>query len=194
MTTGRTDAPTLTTGRLTLRPLSPSDVDALHRISDEPLVRRYLWDDEPVLWAAVEEVVESSRRTFREEGLGLFGVRLHDSERLLGFCGFVRLEGMREMELAYELAPDVWGRGIATEAARACVRYALVEVGMERVISGADPPNAASLRVLEKLGMRPIGNINPSTPEEPYHALGSAETSSFQGTETGNSSSRAPRS
>ena len=55
MTTGRTGAPTLTTGRLTLRPLSSGDVDALYRISDEPLVRRYLWDNAPVSRADVEE-------------------------------------------------------------------------------------------------------------------------------------------
>ena len=42
---------------------------------------------------------------------------------------------------------------------------------MERVIAGADAPNAASLRVIEKLGMKYLGNINPSAPEEPYFAL-----------------------
>jgi RimJ/RimL family protein N-acetyltransferase len=51
------------------------------------------------------------------------------------------------------------------------VRYALEEVGMERVIAGADAPNAASLRVIEKLGMKYLGNINPSASEEPYFAL-----------------------
>jgi RimJ/RimL family protein N-acetyltransferase len=42
---------------------------------------------------------------------------------------------------------------------------------MERVIAGADAPNIASLRVMEKLGMRYLGNINPGAPEEPYFAL-----------------------
>src|SRR3712207_6890714 len=52
------------------------------------------------------------------------GVRVRGSEDFLGFCGFVRLEGMEELELWYELTQKVWGRGIATEAAHACVRYA----------------------------------------------------------------------
>ena len=78
---------------------------------------------------------------------------------------------MEEPELWYELTQKVWGRGIATEAARACVRYALVEAGMERVIAGADVPNTASLRVIEKLGMKYLGNINARAPEEPYFAL-----------------------
>jgi RimJ/RimL family protein N-acetyltransferase len=51
------------------------------------------------------------------------------------------------------------------------VRYAFEEVGMERVIACADSPNTASLRVMEKLGMEYLGNINPSTPEEPYFVL-----------------------
>lgn len=71
----------------------------------------------------------------------------------------------------YELTQEVWGRGIVTEAARACVQYAYGEVGMERVIAGADSPNTASLRVIEKLGMEYLGNINPSAPEVPYFAL-----------------------
>jgi RimJ/RimL family protein N-acetyltransferase len=108
---------------------------------------------------------------FSEERIGVFGIRMRGREDLLGFCGFVRLEGMEEPELWYELTQKVWGRGIATEAARACVRYAFEEVGMERLIAGVDAPNRASLRVIEKLGMKDLGNINPSAPEEPYFAL-----------------------
>jgi ribosomal-protein-alanine N-acetyltransferase len=163
--------PTLETGRLLLRPLSEADVAAVHRVSNEPLVRRYLWDDEPVPRAKIKELVVQSERMFSEEGLGLFGVRLRGSEELVGFCGFIRLEGMEEPELGYELLPQVWGRGLATEAALACIGYAFEVAGLERVIAGADAPNAASLRVMEKLGMKPIGSLNPRVPEDPYYAL-----------------------
>ncbi|MGH3146239.1 MAG: GNAT family N-acetyltransferase, partial [Rubrobacter sp.] len=146
-------------------------MEALRRVSNEPLVRRYLWDHEPVSRVEIEELVAQSTRMFLEEGLGLFGVRLRGGEELVGFCGFLRLEGMEEPELAYELLPQVWGRGLATEAARACVRHAFEAVGLERVIAGADAPNVASLRVMEKLGMKPIGSINPHLPEDPYYAL-----------------------
>lgn len=140
-------------------------------VSNEPLVRRYLWDDEPVSKAKIEEVVAQSTRMFSEEGLGLFGVRLQGAEEQLGFCGFLRLEGMEEAELGYELLPGLWGQGISTEAARACLRHAFEEVSLDRAIAGADEPNVASLRVIEKLGMRPAGNINPSVPEAPYYVL-----------------------
>ena len=164
-------APALQTERLSLRPLTRADENTLHRISNDPLVRRYLWDDQAVCVEAIRDLVHRSMQTFSDGCVGLFGIRLKGHEDLVGFCGFVRLKGMDELELAYELVPELWGSGLATEAARACVRYAFEVAGLRRVIAGADPPNVASLRVLEKLGMKPVGNINPIAPEEPYYAL-----------------------
>lgn len=62
---------------------------------------------------------------FSEDGIGLFGVRMRGEDNLLGFCGFVRFEGMKEPELAYELKQVAWGKGFATEACVACPRQAL---------------------------------------------------------------------
>ena len=162
---------TLRTGRLVLRPLTGADLDALHRVSNDPLVRRYLWDDEPVPRTAIEGVIAQSVRGFAYRSLGLFGIRLRGEKALLGFCGFLPLEGTGEIELAYELAPQWWGQGLAFEAARECLRYAFEEVGLGRVVAGADPPNVASLRVLERLGMKPIGEIAPDQPDIPYFAI-----------------------
>ena len=164
-------APTIETGRLVLWPLSADDADALHRISNEPDVRRYLWDDEPVGQATIRDLIAQSVRMFSEEGIGLFGVRRRGSDDLLGFCGFFRLDGMAEPELGYELTRKAWGKGLATEASRGCLRHAFESTGMERVIAGVDAPNAASLRVIEKLGMEFVGNINASAPDDPYHTL-----------------------
>ena len=163
--------PALETGRLVLLPLSGADLEALHRVSNDPLVRRYLWDDKPVSRSAIEEVIAQSVRGFAEKGLGLFGIRLRGEEELLGFCGFLPLEGTGEIELVYELSAERWGRGLATEAARACLRYAFEEVRLRRVVAGADPPNVASLRVIRKLGMKPIGEIVPDQPGIPYFAI-----------------------
>ena len=165
------EGPTLETERLLLRPLSADDADALRRISNEPEVRRHLWDDEPVGEATIRDVIAQSEGMFSEGGVGLFGVRMRGSEKLLGFCGLVRLGGTAEPELGYELTREAWGRGLATEAARACLRHAFADRGMGRVVAEADAPNAASLRVIEKLGMRPAGNINPEDPHRPYFAL-----------------------
>jgi RimJ/RimL family protein N-acetyltransferase len=165
------DAPLLETDRLVLHPLAADDAGALHRISNEPAVRRYLWDDEPVDEATIRDLISRSVRMYSEGGIGLFGVRMRGGDDLLGFCGFVRLESMQEPELAYEMTQAAWGAGLATEASVACIRHAFEEAGLERVVAGADAENAGSLRVIEKLGMGFLGNIHASAPDEPYYAL-----------------------
>jgi hypothetical protein len=85
------NTPTLETERLVMRPLSADDVVSLHRISNEPNVRLYLWDDDPVSEATIEGLIAKSDRMFSEEKIGVFGIRMRAREDLLGFCGFVRL-------------------------------------------------------------------------------------------------------
>ncbi len=167
-----TDTPTLETSRLVLRPLTEADADAVYAISNEPRVRRYLWDDEPVSVEAVEGVISRSSESFAETGLGVFGVRRRGGDgRLIGYCGLLRVPGTAGVELFYALLPRWWGRGLATEAARACLRFGFEEIGLEQVVAGADSPNAASRRVISKLGMEPAGFINPAAPDVPYYAL-----------------------
>jgi RimJ/RimL family protein N-acetyltransferase len=76
----------LETERLALHPLSEADLDALHRISNEPLVRLYLWDDVPVSMVQIEGILEQSVREFAKKGLGLFGIRLRGEAKLLDVC------------------------------------------------------------------------------------------------------------
>jgi RimJ/RimL family protein N-acetyltransferase len=179
------DAPTLETARLVLRLIAADDAAALHRISNEPGVRRFLWDDEPVEKATIQDLISQSTRMFSTEGLGLFGIRRRGSESLIGFCGLVRLVDMKEPELAFELTQRAWGEGLATEASISCLRHAFAGVGLERVIAGVDAENAASARVIEKLGMRTIGRVNPNVPEASYYAVYREEFLSRHGKEQG---------
>jgi RimJ/RimL family protein N-acetyltransferase len=162
---------TLETARLALRPVAADDVAALHHISNEPEVRRYLWDDEPVEKRTIQDLVSRSTGMFSEEGIGLFGIRRRGSESLIGFCGLVRLAGMNEPELAFEITQSAWGEGLATEASVECLRHAFVHAGLGRVIVGTDADNAASVRVIDKLGMRKTGRLNPNVPEASYYVL-----------------------
>jgi RimJ/RimL family protein N-acetyltransferase len=167
----RSDTPALTTDRLVLWPIATDDAVALHYISNEPAVRRYLWDDEPVQEATIRDIISESNTMFADEGIGLFSVRRRGVENLIGFCGFVRLEGMEEPELVYELTQGAWGEGLATEASLVCLRHAFEEAALERVIAGADPENVASQHVIEKLGMTSVGHLNPNVPEASYYAV-----------------------
>jgi len=74
-------------------------------------------------------------------------------------------------ELAYELTREAWGNGLATEASTTCLRHAFERASLERVIVGVDAENAASARVIEKLGLQNVGSMNPNVPEAPYFAV-----------------------
>jgi RimJ/RimL family protein N-acetyltransferase len=147
-------AATLETPRLWLRPFEPGDADALLAQWNDPEVNRFLFDGEPVAPETVRAQIEASRRSFEERGFGLFVLSLREAPLPIGFAGLRTFGEDRRVELLYALLPAWWGRGLATEAARAVLDWALSTLGLEEVWAGADPPNEASFRVMERLGMR----------------------------------------
>jgi RimJ/RimL family protein N-acetyltransferase len=89
------------------------------------------------------------------DGVGAFRVEGRDTGVFLGRCGLRPEEGSGETEIAYAFARHAWGRGIATEAARAVVQHGF-DAGLTRIVACALAENAPSLRVLEKVGMRRV--------------------------------------
>jgi [ribosomal protein S5]-alanine N-acetyltransferase len=143
---------TLHTARLTLRPWTLDDIDELHALWTRPEVRRYLWDDQTI----TRERAEATVRDFmapQDERLGGWLVRDRSSAALVGFAALIRREP-GDPELMYGLAPEWWGRGLATEAAQAVLAYAFSGLDCPRVTAATDVPNVASTRVMERLGMR----------------------------------------
>lgn len=141
------------TARLRLRPLGTDDVERLHALWTDPDVRRYLWDGEVIPPEQTAAVVTVSAALFAACGYGLWAVCPLGGAELLGFGGFWHFHEPPEVQLLYGIAPGHWGRGLATEVARACIRYGFEELGLERVVASADAPNAASIRVMEKAGL-----------------------------------------
>jgi RimJ/RimL family protein N-acetyltransferase len=90
-------------------------------------------------------------------GFSKWGVRERASGALVGDCGIQLLEGGPDVELGFHLRRSMWGRGYATEAAGACLDAAFTGLGLDEVIAIVAPGNAASVRVLEKIGMQPAG-------------------------------------
>jgi ribosomal-protein-alanine N-acetyltransferase len=142
------------TARLRLRPLVAQDLDAIHDIWVEPGVRRYLWDGERISREKAKTVLASSIESFETYGFGIWAAIHRENGDLIGFCGFRFLDGTPEIELIYGISTPYWGMGLATEAARAAIRYSFEEVGLDRIVGIADTDNIASQRVLEKAGMR----------------------------------------
>jgi ribosomal-protein-alanine N-acetyltransferase len=141
----------LLTARLRLRALVADDLDELCRVWTDPRVTRWIGEHtrEDVAQELGEQIESQS-----EHGFSLWAVEERASGRFLGDCGLQLLE-MRgpEIEVGYELLPEVWGRGLATEAVAATLGAAFDALRLERVIAVVKPGNHASVRVLEKSGL-----------------------------------------
>jgi RimJ/RimL family protein N-acetyltransferase len=144
----------LSTDRLKLWPCTPDDVDALWALWREPLVRRHLWDDREISRRDAEEVVRQFLQAARDRGLGLWMLEAPTGAQTVGFAALREITPGGEVELFYGLAPEFWGQGFATEASRALLRYGFDVLKLPRIWARADPPNVASMRVAERLGMK----------------------------------------
>ena len=145
-------APVLRTLRAVLRPLGVADLDAVHALWTDPDVRRYLWDDVTITRERAAEVVAASADNFRSRGYGIWGIRADDGGPLMGFSGAIPAED-GGAELIYGLLPAWWGRGLATECAGAVLDHLFDTAGQSGVLALTDAPNAASVRLMERLGM-----------------------------------------
>ncbi|HXA34877.1 MAG TPA: GNAT family protein [Steroidobacteraceae bacterium] len=142
------------TARLNLRDFVDSDFHAVYAYSSDPRVTRYLFfgpRDEENTADYLEGLLSSQRERPRTR----FELAVEESAsgRVIGACDLSLVE-RNVVDLGYMLAIDAWGRGFATEIALALVDAAFFDLRAERVISTVDVNNGASIRVLEKIGMR----------------------------------------
>ena len=151
----------LETPHLLLREFEPDDWPAVLTYQSDPrYLRLYAWTERTAadVRAFVEAFVAS--RAAEPRLTVQLAITLRDGGQLIGNCGIRLAEpGVRIGDLGYELSPEHWGRGYATEAARAMVDFAFSELQLHRVWAECVPENTASRRVLEKLGMRREGRL-----------------------------------
>jgi [ribosomal protein S5]-alanine N-acetyltransferase len=156
----------LRTERLVLRPVTAGDHVALLAHWETPDVRRFLFDGAMLSPTEITEAIEDSTRDFADSGYGLWLIYEKDRAGLVGTAGLRPLENLG-LEVFYSLAPGSWGRGYATEAARAVLDHALGPLGLPEVLAEVDAGNTASVAVVERLGMTPFdvvpGLLGPMT-------------------------------
>ncbi len=174
----------LRTPRLLLSPIGPEEEEAFFSFLNEPQVRRYLCDDLPVPRELVQAHIAQSQRSFREWGFGLFSIFLvEEPGTFIGFTGLGHIDDSEDVEVWYALSPECWGRGLATEAAEAMLRFGFEQLGLRELWAGADLDNAASFRVMERLGMTRVGErlVGPRRMRALYYRLTRGE----EGTDSG---------
>jgi RimJ/RimL family protein N-acetyltransferase len=142
----------LHTERLTLRLPRESDFDAYAAMCADAEVMRYIGDGNALSRTDAWRNLALVLGHWQLRGYGLWAVELRETGEFIGRIGCWNPEGWPAFEIGWMLRREFWGRGYATEGARAAIRYAFTELDQPRVISLIRDGNEASVRVAQRLG------------------------------------------
>jgi len=119
------------------------------------------------------KVIEAYINCYREKGLSVYAVVEKDSGKVIGAAGFNVTDTLEKVELLYHFSKSAWGKGYATEAALACLNVAKGNNKVNIIYASADPNNANSIKILEKIGFVYQGMkwFEDTKQEEPYFEL-----------------------
>lgn len=145
----------LTTERLRLRRWRSSDLEPFAALNADPVVMEHF--PKPLTRAESDAMVERIEATFAREGLGLWAVEVSATGEFAGFVGLARpgfdAHFTPAVEVGWRLAAVHWGRGYATEAARAAVADGFDRLGLDEIVSFTSVGNERSQRVMRAIGM-----------------------------------------
>lgn len=142
------------TERLLIRCFNPgTDAAAMVDVYTDPEVMRYIPGGPLADLEAVRRAIACYESAQSEWGFSSWAVVEKETGLLVGDVGFAWYDPPDEVELGYTLARDSWGKGYATEAARACLQAGVEHLHVNRIVSLVDERNEASLRVPERIGM-----------------------------------------
>ncbi len=148
------EIPTIETPHLILRGWRPEDAETWYDLLQEPDILQYFPNPKSPPKAKADEYIAHHLDQWERFGCGHWAVVTRNDGHVVGWNGLEYLPELRETELAYLLSKRVWGRGYATEAARAAVRFGFETAQLDQIIGLVHPQNTGSVRVLEKCGMR----------------------------------------
>lgn len=150
------------TERLLLRTFSEDDAELIYQLNLDPEVTRYTHD--PVRDRAhAKEILETViLPQYALYNYGRWAVHVKHQVNpaaagFIGWCGLKMRSELNEIDLGYRFMKKAWGRGFATEAAAACLKYGFEQLGLDRIVGRALPDNEASLKVLKKCRMKYAG-------------------------------------
>lgn len=159
--------PILHTDRLRLRPMVDDDASFLVALLNEPAFLRHIGDKGVRTVEDARRYMEEPQRSYQANGYGMAVVELRESESPVGICGLIRRDWLPAADLGFAFLPEYSGRGYALEAAQATLDFARDQLGMDSVLAIVSPANAASLRLLGKLGFSDSGRTQPPGEGQP---------------------------
>ncbi len=134
------------------------DAQALFHLNGNPAVMR--WTGEPLI-ESLEQAREAivTYTDFETVGYGRWACVLKGTQQIIGFCGLKYLPELNAVDVGYRFLPDFWDQGFATEACAASLQFGFEVLNLREIIGLVLPENKASVRVLEKVGMRQAGEL-----------------------------------
>lgn len=141
------------TERLLLRLFTEEDANLVFLLNQDPDVTQFTGDPVRDLSQAQEVLQKAILPQYALYGYGRWAVHTKPGLEFIGWCGLKMRPELNEIDLGYRFMKNSWGRGYATEAAAATLRFGFEKLGIKRIVGRALPGNRASLNVLEKCGM-----------------------------------------
>jgi ribosomal-protein-alanine N-acetyltransferase len=141
------------TERCILRPPTLADIDAwVAKLFSDPAVIRYVPKRDMTPREDAMRAYNQSEKTWSNHSYGGWAVIDKSNEQVIGRCGLTYHENSGDVEIGYGLTSTYWGKGLATEVARAIVRYGFETAKLNEIVGVAATENIASWRVLERVG------------------------------------------
>lgn len=145
------------TGRLLLRTFTLRDAPLIYELNQDPDVTRYTHDPVRDIQHAREILEKTILPQYVLYNHGRWAVHIKPDLEFIGWCGLKYRAELNEIDLGYRFKKQVWGKGYATEAAFASIKYGFEKLGLKRIVGRAEIENIPSCRVLEKCGLTYFG-------------------------------------
>lgn len=141
------------TDRLIVRHMTPDDLDALADLCADPVAMQYMGDGDTLDRETCAKWIEVIQKKYVDRGYGTSAIVEKSSGKFIGFCGVIRAPDNDFDEIIYALARPYWGKGYATEVARAMLDYVFEISDLDSIYATIHADNVTSQRMMNKLGM-----------------------------------------
>ncbi|MBT4736829.1 MAG: GNAT family N-acetyltransferase [Candidatus Marinimicrobia bacterium] len=157
------------TDRLTLAELQIEDAPFILELYNDPDFIKFIGDRGIGSLSNAEQFIETGpRASYAEHGHGLYLVQLKDGTSI-GICGILKRDNLDDPDIGFAMLPEFRKNGYTFEAAQAAIDDGRNRLGLQRIVAIASPDNNASIRLLEKMGMRFIKKINNQNSDQINH-------------------------
>lgn len=167
------------TERLLMRELLPTDAAGMFALDSDPEVHRYLGNNPLTDIAQSREMIANIRKQYTDNGIGRWAVVLKETNEFIGWSGLKLERNMNGREqfydLGYRFIQKHWGKGYATESAKAFLDFGFNEMKLETICICADVGNAGSRNVIEKLGFRFVNLFKYKEEDAAWYEMTKAE-------------------